>query len=258
MGSLCTSGSVVSRGASHRAAGETADPQTYARDAMNERVLLIEDDEALRETLSLVLRASGMTVTEVGDGLRALDRFDADGADVVVLDVMLPGIDGFEVCSELRRRSSVPIVMVTARDAATDVIRGLELGADDYVVKPFEAAVLLARLRAILRRAQPADDDVLEVGGVKVDSLQFRAWRDGEELSLTATEHRLLAELLRHTGEVLTREALLERVWGYDYLGDSRLVDMAIKRLRDKVEDEPSQPTRIATVRGVGYRYERP
>jgi DNA-binding response OmpR family regulator len=226
---------------------------------MNEHVLLIEDDEALRETLALVLRASGMTVTEVGDGLGALDRFDADGADVVVLDLMLPGLDGFEVCSELRRRSSVPIVMVTARDAAADVIRGLELGADDYVVKPFEAAVLLARLRAILRRSQPADgdDDVLEVGGVRLDSLQFRAWRDGAELSLTATEHRLLAELLRHTGQVLTREALLERVWGYDYLGDSRLVDMAIKRLRDKVEDEPSRPTRITTVRGVGYRYER-
>jgi two-component system response regulator MtrA len=225
---------------------------------MNERVLLVEDDEALRETLALVLRASGMTVDEVGDGRDAVDHFEATGADVVVLDVMLPGVDGFDVCRELRQRSSVPIVMVTARDAAADVIRGLELGADDYVAKPFEAAVLLARLRAVLRRTQSPDDDaVLEVGGVRVDSVQFRAWRDGDELALTATEHRLLAELLRHTGEVLTRETLLERVWGYDYLGDSRLVDMAIKRLRDKVEDEPSRPARITTVRGVGYRYER-
>jgi two-component system response regulator MtrA len=225
---------------------------------MNERVLLVEDDEALRETLALVLRASGMTVTEVGDGRSALDRFEADGADVVVLDVMLPGIDGFEVCRAIREHSSVPIVMVTARDDARDVIRGLELGADDYVAKPFEAAVLLARLRAVLRRTQPAGDEVLEVGGVRVDSAQFRAWRDGNELALTATEHRLLAELLRNVGQVLTREALLERVWGYDYLGDSRLVDMAIKRLRDKVEDEAGRPTRITTVRGVGYRYDRP
>jgi two-component system response regulator MtrA len=223
---------------------------------MNEHVLLVEDDEALRETLALVLRASGMKVTEVGDGRAALEQFSADGADVVVLDVMLPGMDGFEVCREVRQSSSVPIVMVTARDAATDVIRGLELGADDYVAKPFEAAVLLARLRAVLRRTQSADD-VIEVGGIKVDSLQFRAWRDGTELALTATEHRLLAELLRHVGQVLTREALLERVWGYDYLGDSRLVDMAIKRLRDKVEDEPSKPIRIRTVRGVGYRFDR-
>jgi DNA-binding response OmpR family regulator len=225
---------------------------------MNERVLLVEDDEALRETLALVLRASGMTVTEVGDGRSALGRFEADGADVVVLDVMLPGIDGFEVCRAMRERSSVPIVMVTARDDAHDVIRGLELGADDYVAKPFEAAVLLARLRAVLRRTQPTGDEVLEVGGVRVDSVQFRAWRDGDELALTATEHRLLAELLRNVGQVLTREALLERVWGYDYLGDSRLVDMAIKRLRDKVEDEPGRPARITTVRGVGYRYDKP
>jgi DNA-binding response OmpR family regulator len=168
---------------------------------------------------------------------------------------MLPGRDGFEVCRAIRRASRVPIVMVTARDGADDVIRGLELGADDYVVKPFEAAVLLARLRAVLRRTQPSDEATLEAGGVRVDTAAWRAWRAGDELELTATELRLLAELVRHSGHVLTREVLLERVWGYDYLGDSRLVDMAIKRLRDKVEDEPGAPVLITTVRGVGYRF---
>jgi len=225
---------------------------------VNERVLLVEDDAGLRDALGLVLRATGMDVVEAGDGHGALERFDADGADAVVLDVMLPGLDGFEVCSELRRRSQVPIVMVTARDAAADIVRGLELGADDYIVKPFEAAVLLARLRAVLRRSSASDGDtqVHAAGGVRVDTTAWRAWRDDTELELTATELKLLAELLRHAGQVLTREVLLERVWGYDYLGDSRLVDMAIKRLRDKVEDEPSRPTRITTVRGVGYRFE--
>ena len=223
---------------------------------MNERVLLVEDDVTLRRSLSLVLRASGMEVTEVGDGDAAVERFGEGGADVVVLDVMLPGRDGFEVCRAIRRSSSVPIVMVTARDSADDIVRGLELGADDYVAKPFEAAVLLARLRAVLRRANPADEQVLESGDVRVDAGAWRAWRGNDELELTATEMRLLAELVRHAGQVLTREVLLERVWGYDYLGDSRLVDMAIKRLRDKVEEAASNPTRIVTVRGVGYRFD--
>jgi two-component system response regulator MtrA len=223
---------------------------------VNERVLLVEDDADLRRSIALVLRASGMDVTEVADGNEAVDRFEADGADVIVLDVMLPGRDGFEVCQAVRRSSQVPIVMVTARDAAADIVRGLELGADDYVPKPFEAAVLLARLRAVLRRANPSDEQMLEAGGMRVDTNAWRAWRGSEELVLTATELRLLAELVRHPGQVLTREVLLERVWGYDYLGDSRLVDMAIKRLRDKVEDTPSAPTRICTVRGVGYRFD--
>jgi two-component system response regulator MtrA len=223
---------------------------------MNERVLLVEDDVTLRRSLSLVLRASGMEVTEVGDGDAAVERFADGGTDVVVLDVMLPGLDGFEVCRAIRRSSSVPIVMVTARDSADDIVRGLELGADDYVVKPFEAAVLLARLRAVLRRANPADEQMLESHDIRVDTGAWRAWRGKDELELTATEMRLLSELVRHAGQVLTREILLERVWGYDYLGDSRLVDMAIKRLRDKVEEAPSNPTRIATVRGVGYRFE--
>lgn len=233
-----------------------ASPVDGAPMHVSERVLLVEDDEGLRNAIALVLRASGMEVDEVGDGRRALERFDTSGADVVVLDVMLPGVDGFTVCEELRRRSQVPIVMVTARDAAADVVRGLELGADDYVVKPFEAAVLLARLRAVLRRASPAEESVIEARDVRVDVAQWRAWRGDTALDLTATELRLLAELVRHAGQVLTREILLDRVWGYDYLGDSRLVDMAIKRLRDKLKGDPDEPSRIGTVRGVGYRYE--
>ena len=224
---------------------------------VNERILLVEDDVQLRRSIALVLRAAGMEVTEVGDGHEAVEQFEHDGADVVVLDVMLPGLDGFDVCSAIRRRSAVPVVMVTARDAPEDVVRGLELGADDYVAKPFEAAVLLARLRAVLRRASPQEEQTLEVGELRVDTGAWRAWRDGEELALTATELRLLAELLRHAGQVLTRDVLLERVWGYDYLGDSRLVDMAVKRLREKVEASPATPRRIVTVRGVGYRLER-
>jgi two-component system, OmpR family, response regulator MtrA len=223
---------------------------------VTDRIMLVEDDEPLRASIALVLRASGCDVVEVGDGRDALATFGSGGADLVILDVMLPGLDGFEVCRALRRRSQVPIIMLTARDAAADVVRGLELGADDYVVKPFESPILLARIRAALRRAHPVEEAVVEVGSVRVDTAAFRAWRGEDELELTATEMRLLTELLRHRGQALTREVLLERVWGYDYLGDSRLVDMAIKRLRGKVEDDPAQPNRIVTVRGVGYRYE--
>ena len=223
---------------------------------MAERVLLVEDDEIQRAAVALVLRASGMHVTEAGDGRAAIDAFDPDAIDIVVLDLLLPVIDGFEVCRSIRQRSLVPIVMVTRLDQPDDIVRGLELGADDYVAKPFAPAVLLARLRAVLRRSQPdGDTRSLEHDGIRVDVAAFRAWRGGDELELSATEFRLLAELVRHPGEVLTRQVLLQRVWGYDYLGDSRLVDMAIKRLRDKVEDDPHTPQRIATVRGVGYRY---
>jgi two-component system response regulator MtrA len=223
---------------------------------MTEGVLLVEDDDGLRRSIALVLRASGMHVIEAADGDAAVAAFEAETPAIVVLDIMLPGRDGFSVCEVIRRQSDVPIIMVTARDAAADVVRGLELGADDYVVKPFEAAVLLARLRAVLRRAKPADETALEAGGIRVDTSAWRAWRRGEPLSLTAMDLRLLAELVRHQGQVMTREVLLERVWGYDYLGDSRLVDMAVKRLRDKVEDDSSRPELITTVRGVGYRFE--
>jgi DNA-binding response OmpR family regulator len=220
------------------------------------RILLVEDDEGLRSAVALVLRASGYDVEESGYGLDALARFDP-GLDVVVLDVMLPGADGFEVCRRIREQSKVPVVMITARDGAGDVVQGLELGADDYITKPFESAVLLARIRAVLRRAgNDEPSTVLECGELRVDEAAHRAWCGDAELDLTATEFRLLAELVRHAGQAMTRQLLLELVWGYDYLGDSRLVDMAVKRLRDKIEDDATSPTKIATLRGVGYRCE--
>ena len=236
-----------------------ASPRDGHAAAVKERVLLVEDDASLREVVSLVLSATGMSVDAVETGDAALDVFAAAGDeyDLVVLDVMLPGVDGFEVCRRVRERSRVPIVMLTARSEPGEIVRGLELGADDYVTKPFEAAVLLARVRALLRRAAPESVGALAEGEVRVDPDAFRAWKRGEPLELSSTEMRLLIELVRHAGQVLTREVLLQRVWHYDYLGDSRLVDMAIKRLRDKVEDDPREPRLITTVRGVGYRFER-
>jgi two-component system response regulator MtrA len=225
---------------------------------MDERVLLVEDDPSLRESATLVLERADMQVVAEADGPAAIQRFVSEHFDLVVLDLMLPGMHGFDVCRELRRRSGVPIVILTARTATADLVTGLELGADDYITKPLDGAELVARARAVLRRASPdADDRAVAVGDVEVDPLSFRAYKAGQELELTTTEFRLLFELVRHAGQVLTREALLRRVWNYDYLGESRLVDMAVKRLRDKIEDDPRQPTRLVTVRGVGYRYER-
>ena len=223
---------------------------------MNEHVLLVEDDEALRGAIGAVLRSAGMDVTEVGDGKTALERFD-QRTDVVVLDIMLPGLNGFDVCREIRQRSQAPIIVVTARDAPSDIVRGLELGADDYVVKPFEGEVLLARLRAVLRRTSAGEEQVLEAGPLRLDTVAVKAWSAEVELALSATEFRLLSELMRHAGEAMTREALLEQVWGYTYLGDSRLVDMAIKRLRTKLKGAPGDAV-ISTVHGVGYRLESP
>jgi two-component system, OmpR family, response regulator MtrA len=173
--------------------------------------------------------------------------------------VMLPGVDGLEMCREIRRAHRTPIIMLTARTDTVDVVVGLELGADDYVSKPFQPAELVARVRAVLRRGQTtATRSVLRAGEIEIDETAFRATRDGHELSLTATEFRLLCELARRPGQVFTREMLLELVWGYEFLGDSRLVNVAIQRLRAKVEDDPADPVLITTVRGVGYRLERP
>ena len=220
-------------------------------------MLLVEDDRSIREVTSLGLRGSGLRVDTAADGREALAHFRARPCDVVVLDVMLPELDGLEVCREIRRSSRVPILMLSARGDTVDVVVGLELGADDYVTKPFEIAELVARIRAVLRRAhEPPVEEVLHVGDIEIDAAAFRATRDGADLQLTATEFRLLVELARRPGQVFTRELLLERVWEYEYLGDSRLVDIAVQRLRAKIELEPGSPQLITTVRGVGYRLE--
>ena len=220
-------------------------------------MLLVEDDASIREVATLGLEQSGLRVTSVGDGRVGLDRFRQGGVDLVVLDVMLPSLDGFEVLREIRHDSQTPIVMLTARSELHDVVVGLELGADDYVTKPFELPELVARVKAVLRRAAPTGDGgTITVSGLEIDPDGFTARKRGEELPLTATEFRLLLELARRPKQVFTRELLLELVWNYDYLGDSRLVDAAVQRLRAKVEDDPKQPALIKTVRGVGYRFD--
>lgn len=223
------------------------------------RLLLVEDDPSIREMAALGLGKAGFRVTTAADGREALQRFRHDPFDLVVLDVMLPALDGFEVCREIRKESGVPIVMLTAKTETTDVVAGLELGADDYVTKPFEMPELVARARAVVRRASAAEPEeaTIEVGGLEIDPAGFAVRRGGEPVELTATEFRLLLELARRPGQVFTREMLLAQVWDYDYLGDSRLVDVAVQRLRAKVEEDPSRPTLIRTVRGVGYRLEK-
>jgi two-component system, OmpR family, response regulator MtrA len=222
---------------------------------MDERVLLVEDDPSIRELTSAGLARAGFRVESAGDGRDALDRFARSAPDVVVLDLMLPVLDGYEVCRTIRGTSQVPIVMLSARTDTVDVVVGLEVGADDYVTKPFELPELVARIRAVLRRsASSPAEDIIRVRDVEIDPAAFRVRRAGAELVLTATEFRLLLELARRPNQVFTRELLLEQVWNYDYLGDSRLVDVAVQRLRSKVEDDPRAPRLIQTVRGVGYR----
>jgi len=227
---------------------------------VDERLLLIEDDASIREIVSIGLKAAGFRVVTAVDGQQGLASARSGGFDAVILDVMLPSLDGFEVCREIRKFSRIPIVMLTARTDLIDVVVGLESGADDYVKKPFELPELTARLRAVLRRAAaPAagEDSPIAVGRLQIDPASFTVRRDGAELSLTATEFRLLVELAKRPGQVFTRELLLQRVWDYEYLGESHLVDVAIQRLRAKVEDDPSRPVLIKTVRGVGYRLDR-
>jgi DNA-binding response OmpR family regulator len=222
---------------------------------VDERVLLVEDDPSIREVASLGLEQAGFRVTAAPDGREGLIRFRQDRFDVVVLDVMLPFLDGFEVCREIRRESQAPIVMLSARSELHDIVVGLELGADDYVTKPFELPELVARIKAVLRRSTSVKGDApVVVRELEIDPAGFRVTRRGEDIPLTATEFRLLLELARRPGQVFTRELLLELVWNYDYLGDSRLVDAAVQRLRSKVEDDPREPTLIRTIRGVGYR----
>jgi two-component system response regulator MtrA len=223
------------------------------------RILLVEDDPSIREITTIGLTAAGFAVTTANDGVEGIERFRTDPFDLVLLDVMLPRLDGYEVCRQIRRTSTIPVVMLTARTDTMDVVVGLEAGADDYVRKPFEVPELIARMRAALRRAGTAPDGVpaLRLGPVDIDVAGRTARRDGREVALTRTEFDLLVELVRHAGTVLSRDVLLDRVWGYDYLGDSRLVDVAIARLRAKVEADPAEPRLVLTVRGVGYKAAR-
>ena len=218
-------------------------------------MLLVEDDASIREIATLGLEQAGFRVTATGDGRDGLARFRQGPFDLVLLDVMLPSLDGLEVCKEIRRESQAPIVMLTARSELHDIVVGLELGADDYVTKPFELPELVARIKAVLRRSTAGPPEgTLAVGDLEIDPGSFAVRRRGEEIPLTATEFRLLLELARRPKQVFTRELLLDLVWNYDYLGDSRLVDVAVQRLRAKIEDDPKQPKLIHTVRGVGYR----
>jgi two-component system response regulator MtrA len=225
---------------------------------MAHRILLVEDDPSIRELTTIGLRAAGYEVVAAADGREALDRFAAERPDAVVLDIMLPVLDGLAVCRTIRLESTVPIVMLTARTDAFDVVAGLEAGADDYVRKPFELPELVARLRVALRRAGTTESaGPLRLGPLEIDEGSHSVRRDDEDIPLSHTEFRLLAELARRPGQVFTRELLLEQVWGYDYLGDSRLVDVAVQRLRAKIEVEPARPELILTVRGVGYKARR-
>ncbi len=223
---------------------------------MDANILVVEDDASIREVTALGLRGAGFAVDTAGDGAQGLALFHAASPDLVLLDVMLPRVDGLEVAREIRRTSTVPIVMLTARTDTLDVVVGLEAGADDYVKKPFEMPELVARVRAALRRsrASAGEPDQLVLGPLRIDLGGRSVERDGGPIPLTRTEFDLLAELARRPGQVFTREVLLERVWGYDFLGDSRLVDVAIGRLRAKVEPDPAAPTLVLTVRGAGYK----
>jgi DNA-binding response OmpR family regulator len=222
-------------------------------------ILLVEDDASTREAVTMALEGFGHRVTPAATGDEALDRWRRSRPDLVLLDVMLPGRDGLDVCREIRREDRVPIIMLTARSDPIDVVLGLESGADDYVTKPFETRVLLARIKAVLRRGDaPTDSAVRRFGELTIDPVGMVVARDGDEVHLTPTELRLVLELSRRPGQVFTRELLLQLVWDYDYLGDSRLVDVCVQRLRAKIERDPSAPELIQTVRGVGYKLVAP
>jgi len=223
-------------------------------------ILVVEDEESYRAPLTYLLEKEGYKVTTATTGTQGLEKFSRGGADLVLLDLMLPEISGTEVCREIRRDSSVPIIMVTAKDSEIDKVLGLEFGADDYVTKPYSSRELIARIRAVLRRRIPEEDtediSVLQTSRLRMDIDRHRVEVDGEEVSLPLKEFELLEMLLRNAGRVLTRTQLIDRVWGSDYVGDTKTLDVHIKRLRAKIEEDPSRPTTIITVRGLGYRLE--
>ncbi len=224
------------------------------------KILIVEDEEALSDPLAFLLGREGFQTIVVDNGLDALPVFDREGADLVLLDVMLPGMSGMEVCRKLREVSSVPIIMLTAKDSELDKVLGLELGADDYVTKPYSARELIARIRAVLRRrsaeTDSATESVLQGGPVRMDIDRHVVTVNGEEISMPLKEFELLEILLRNVGRVMTRGQLIERVWGADYVGDTKPLDVHIKRLRSKIEPDSSAPQYVVTVRGLGYKFE--
>jgi two-component system response regulator RegX3 len=230
-------------------------------------ILVVEDEDSFIDALTVGLTREGFKVSIARDGAEALDMFDEVDPDLVLLDVMLPKVSGIDVCRELRGRSNVPIIMVTAKGAEIDTVVGLEVGADDYVTKPYRLRELVARMRAVLRRrpsddagiALPvAEDDIVTVGDVTLDHQRHEVTIRGSDARLPLKEFELLALLLENAGRVLTRDRLIDRVWGSDYVGDTKTLDVHIKRLRSKVEDDPASPSRIVTIRGLGYKYEVP
>jgi two-component system response regulator RegX3 len=223
------------------------------------RILIVEDEASLSEPLAYLLEREGYETAVAADGPSALHRFERDGADLVLLDLMLPGMSGTEVCRELRTRSQVPIIMLTAKDTEIDIVVGLELGADDYVTKPYSSRELLARIKAVLRRrveVEAFDDAVIEAGPVRMDVDRHSVAVNGTEVAMPLKEFELLEILMRNAGKVLTRGQLIDRVWGADYFGDTKTLDVHIKRIRSKIEATPSEPKHLVTVRGLGYRFE--
>jgi two-component system response regulator RegX3 len=225
------------------------------------RVLIVEDEESFADPLAFLLRKEGFTAAVASTGQQALEEFDRNGADIVLLDLMLPGMSGTDVCRALRQRSTVPVIMVTARDSEIDKVVGLEIGADDYVTKPYSARELIARVRAVLRRGGEAGDgellpQVLAAGPVRMDVERHVVTVEGGEIPLPLKEFDLLEYLLRNVGRVLTRGQLIDRVWGADYVGDTKTLDVHVKRLRSKIEPDPASPRHLVTVRGLGYKFE--
>ena len=221
------------------------------------RILVVEDEESYRDPLAYLLRKEGFDVSLAATGPEALEEFARGGADLVLLDLMLPGLSGTEVCRQLRQRSTVPVIMLTAKDSEIDKVVGLEIGADDYVTKPYSSRELLARIRAVLRRRQEApvaDDDVLEVDGIRLDHDRHTVEVDGAPTAFPLKEFELLELLMRNAGRVLTRGQLIDRVWGSDYVGDTKTLDVHVKRVRSKIEADPATPQLLLTVRGLGYK----
>ena len=225
-------------------------------------VLVVEDEESFVEALTVGLKREGFRVEVARDGIEALDRFDSVHPDLVLLDVMLPRLSGIDVCRLIRARSNVPIVMVSAKTSEIDTVVGLEVGADDYVSKPYRLRELVARMRAALRRAPRFNEEeepgAMEVGDIRLDPERHEVFVRGELMALPLKEFELLAILLANAGRVLTRETLIDRVWGHDYVGDTKTLDVHIKRLRARIEDDPREPRRITTIRGLGYKFESP